>query len=132
MRGFVVKRIGIGRAPLGHFVETDDGQVRRVGLLRWAKAFENFEKRLVAVDYVGPCRISTVFLGIDHGWGGTPLIYETMIFYQGSDSDLACDRYPTRELAWAGHQVMLQRVLAGEFDPVTDNAVEDEQGDERA
>jgi len=58
---------------------------------------------------VGPFLVSTVFLGIDHNWGGgPPLIFETMIFNQGPESERPWheeyqERYSTWEQAEAGH-----------------------------
>lgn len=45
--------------------------------------------------------VSTVFLVLDHGWDGTPQLYETMIF--GGEHDQDAWRYPTRHAALAGH-----------------------------
>lgn len=50
-------------------------------LLKWAKWFETAE-RIIDVTYVTPkVRVSTVFLGLDHGFGdGPPVLFETMVF----------------------------------------------------
>jgi len=65
----------------------------------------------VAEDHIGPYHISTVFLGIDHGFGeGPPLLFETMVFARGSLSDLEMERYSTWNQAVAGHQAMLKEV----------------------
>ena len=78
-------------------------------LLEWAKAFENKDRQL-AQDFVGDVRVSTVWLGLDHrfGGGGRPLIFETMVF--GGPLDGEQDRYSTEEQAMAGHAAMLKRV----------------------
>lgn len=56
----------------------------------------------VARDTVGRYMISTVWLGLDHGWGrGPPLIFETMVFENGSGIDTV--RYTTLEQAEWGH-----------------------------
>lgn len=53
--------------------------------------------------------ISTVFLGINHGWGnGPPLLFETMIFDQNVEpnkcwQEIYTDRYSTFQQAEAGH-----------------------------
>jgi hypothetical protein len=52
--------------------------------------------------------VSTVYLGIDHGWGHTerPLIYETMVFGPDGIPEAYEDftrRYSTFEEALAGH-----------------------------
>lgn len=109
--------------PMGHYIETDDGLVVRVGMMRWAEWFETHDRRL-AVDFIKGHRISTVFLGLNHRYGpGAPLLYETMVFPLDSNADRACDRYCTRAEALEGHAAMVARVIAGEFDsPVTDES----------
>jgi len=85
----------------GHdIVETD--------LMTWAMWFETADRR-VANDHVGDKRVSTVFLGIDHNFGdeGPPLLFETMVFGEGSFSEQACDRYSTWEEAVEGHARMV-------------------------
>lgn len=63
-------------------------------LLTWAKWYETANRR-VAEDLIGVVRISTVFLGINHRWGGgPPIIFETMIF--GGIHD----EYQTRSSTW--------------------------------
>ncbi len=79
-------------------------------LLTAARWFENAD-RSVAKTMVGDVRISTVFLGLDHSFGGgPPLIYETMVFWDGSEMDQECERYSTRVQALAGHDQMVARV----------------------
>jgi hypothetical protein len=49
-------------------------------LIEWAKWIETSNRR-VAEDTIGDVRISTVFLGLNHSFGGpSPLLFETMIF----------------------------------------------------
>ena len=53
-------------------------------------------------------RISTVYLGLDHGWGmGPPFIWETMVFHGGGPGQCGngneCWRYATRAAARSGH-----------------------------
>lgn len=58
--------------------------------------------RRVARDELGDCRVSTVFLGLDHGDGdGPPLVFETMVF--GGPFDQWCDRCSTYDEAEAQH-----------------------------
>lgn len=63
-------------------------------------------------DADGKIRISTVFLGIDNGWGlrDVPVLWETMVF--GGPLDGEQDRYTSLLDAIAGHQAMCQRVTA--------------------
>lgn len=67
------------------------------------------------VDLPGNLRVSTVRLSVDHGWGGKPLWYETMVFPMDSWGDLDCERYETEEEARIGHDAMVKRVMVGEF-----------------
>jgi len=65
-------------------------------------------------DTYGEVGVSTVFLGLDHGWvpGGEPIVFETMVF--GGALDQEQDRYSSLEGAEAGHKVMCQRVQEAE------------------
>lgn len=48
-------------------------------------------------------QVSTVFLGLDHGYGeGPPILFETLVF--GGPLDQSGDRYCTWEEAEAGHE----------------------------
>lgn len=54
--------------------------------------------------------VSTVFLGMDHSYGsGPPLLWETMVFQEGSSMDVECQRYATRSEALAGHAALVAR-----------------------
>ena len=91
-------------------------------VLQWGKQFKATTDRHVADDYVvdsqaRQVRVSTVFLGIDHSFGGgDPVLFETMIF--GGDADGYQERYTTWDAALARHQVLVDRVSRGE--PVDD------------
>ncbi len=90
-----------------------DGKKKTVeckDLMAWAKWFEeNNNKRHVADEYIGDVRVSTVFLGIDHSFGGgTPLLFETMVF--GGQLDEAQERCSTWEQAEVMHSDMVARV----------------------
>ena len=77
-------------------------------VLEWAKQFE-LQNRIVAKDKIKKISISTVFLGIDHGFGSIrPLLFETMVF--GGELDQEMVRYTTWQEAEAGHKVMVKRV----------------------
>lgn len=59
--------------------------------------------RRVAYAEKGGTEVSTVWLGLDHGFGyGPPLIFETMIF--GGEHDNDTWRYATLDEALEGHQ----------------------------
>lgn len=69
----------------------------------------------VGRDIIGDVTVSTVFLGIPHGWvGDQPILFETMIF-NSEDSELKDyqERYVTYEEAEEGHKLAVQRVKEG-------------------
>lgn len=66
--------------------------------------------RKVGWDKIGPVTISTVFLGIDHGWGRKPVLFETMVF--GGKLDQKQWRYFTWEEAEHGHRETVRLVKA--------------------
>ena len=59
--------------------------------------------------------ISTVDLGIDHGFGGSPLYFETMIFPKGEYSEMYGDRYETRKQALISHERLVEEIKNGEY-----------------
>jgi hypothetical protein len=67
----------------------------------WSEAFWRAD-RVVGDDQIGTARVSTVFIGLDHGFFAEPLIFETMIFHKADT--ILVDRYPTWEQAQAGHR----------------------------
>ena len=81
-------------------VATDDAK-------EWATRYD-ISNRQVAEDTIGIVRISTVFLGLDvnHGLGGPPQLFETMIF--GG----AQDRYQQRCSTWEEAEAMHARLIA--------------------
>jgi len=75
---------------------------------REAEASPEGNSRSIEDTTVGTLRVSTVFLMSDHnhGRGGPPILFETMVFRDGSyGDDIGCDRYTTEEEARAGHKV---------------------------
>jgi hypothetical protein len=70
------------------------------------------DTRRVAETEVGEARVSTVFLGLDHGWsGGPPEVFETMIF--GGSFDEYQWRYATWDAAAAGHKRIVVALTEG-------------------
>ena len=79
-------------------------------LFEWAKWFET-ANRQIRDDKIGNVRVSTVFLGLDHSFGGmTPILFETMIF--GGPHDSYQDRYSNLDDAIKGHQLAVDLVSA--------------------
>jgi hypothetical protein len=88
-------------------------ETRQVDPETWAVALSKTDRH-VADEMVGDVRISTVFLGIDHNFGGgIPLLFETMVF--GGELDQSQDRYSTWNEAEAGHKVWVDRVKQAEL-----------------
>jgi hypothetical protein len=74
-------------------------------LIEWGRWFETAERH-VANDVIGDVRVSTVFLGLDHNFGGgRPLLFETMIF--GGAEDGYQNRCSTWDEAEAMHRAAL-------------------------
>ena len=87
-------------------------------ILEWAEWFAQSHDACVVVKTELPSgtTVSTVFIGIDHGFrGGDPVLWETMLF--GGDYDLACDRYRSRRDAIVGHEMWVL-VAKGEMTPI--------------
>lgn len=71
--------------------------------------------RRVALDQIGPYRVSTVWRGVDYAWGegGPPVIFETMVFGPADDlNDIDVVRYSTEAEATAGHEEVCTLVRA--------------------
>ena len=65
---------------IGHFILKDKKPLE-TDLISWALWMNDVSQRIVAKDKFGDVEVSTVFLGLDHNWGGgEPLLFETMIF----------------------------------------------------
>lgn len=71
-------------------------------VLEFGQWFETADRHVAKTNIAGYW-VSTVFLGIDHGYGkGRPVLFETMTF--GPDGDeYTCVRYSTWDSAALGH-----------------------------
>lgn len=80
------------------------------GTMEWAEDFEKSDRR-VAKDVLADGKVvSTVFLGLDHNWGGgKPLIFETMVFSEIGGEEVDIERYSTEEEAVEGHKKMVKK-----------------------
>jgi hypothetical protein len=92
-----------------------DSPTWETDLLTWAKWLEGADL-IVARTFVGPIRIATDFLGLDHNFmrfrnpHAEPLVFETMVF--GGTLDEDCDRCSTYDQAEEMHARMLRTVWA--------------------
>lgn len=98
-----------------HWTLNAEGEPVECDFLAWLQWFENGEARVLRQDQVGSFKVSTVFLGVDHGWGdGPPLLWETMIFDDRTHAeafDGYQERYSSRRAALDGHHRAVETVL---------------------
>jgi hypothetical protein len=106
-------------APQFYVLDDNHNTVPVKDVLEWSKMFGIIEKRRVKATYLpNPWNpkddeifISTVFLGLDHGWGeGPPMLFETMIFNLPGSEDEYQTRCSTWEQAEAMHEVAVEYV----------------------
>jgi hypothetical protein len=103
-----------------------DRQGEPIDMDRWGVLHEDPDYKRVALDVypsledvtadpLSPepvATVSTVWLGINHAFGGgPPVIFETMIF--GGDYDQECMRYSTEADAVDGHWRVMEDLRAG-------------------
>lgn len=86
-------------------------------LREWIEIVGDLDYKRVASDTVDPYWVSTVWLGIDHGFDPTkpPLIFETMVFLSDSTApahEFDVRRYATEEEAVAGHEETVALIRA--------------------
>lgn len=89
------------------YILRDHEPIACSNLMEWAKWFQTAD-RIVAQTEVGRSKVSTVFLGLDHSFGGKkPLLFETMIFEKkGKGQSCEMERYSTWDEAERGHKLM--------------------------
>lgn len=67
--------------------------------------------KIVKKETIGNYLVSTVFLTLDHQFGeGPPLLFETMVFPNGSWDEEYMERYSTYQEALEGHKVAVEYV----------------------
>lgn len=94
------------RTPMlgGYWIlDSEKRPVQVDSVIEWGQFFES-QDRIVKQEHIGDVRVSTVFLGIDHGWfdSGPPVLFETMIF--GGEHDQWQDRCSTWKEAEHMHE----------------------------
>lgn len=79
-------------------------------IIKWAN--KHHMQRRIKFDENETYKISTIFLGIDHNYEefGDPILFETMIFFEGDWQDETQKRYETYEQAIEGHEQALKSV----------------------
>ena len=85
-----------------NYILKDKIPVVEPDLNKWGSWMAQRDKRRIDKTMIGDIKISTVFLGIDHGYDGRVELFETMIF--GGNHDQYCDRYATWTQSKKGHK----------------------------
>jgi len=84
--------------------------------LEWAAFIEDDSKcRVALTTFECGAYVSTIFLGLDHRFGGRkgpPLLFETMTFELSMEGDDDQRRYSSWDDALAGHNAAVRRVKA--------------------
>ena len=87
-----------------------DEQEDEASLIQWAQWLEGDNRRVARVQYFD-VTISTVFLGLDHGFSnGNPILFETLVS-GGEIMDEYMDRYSTWDEAVEGHKRICEQAL---------------------
>lgn len=99
-----------------YYLLNEDKTTTPVNMLTWVEN-QDPNNKIVKQDYVTfmgkEFQVSTVFLGIDHGYDGIPLLFETMIFHKGTFTDLFCERYHTYDQALSKHEHIVKVMNEG-------------------
>ena len=95
---------------MAYYILDAEHQAVKVDLHTWAAWFENDTNRRVASTEINSeVWVSTVFLGLDHCFGGgPPVLFETMIF--GGDRDSEMHRYSTWDDAITNHEMIVKKM----------------------
>lgn len=57
-------------------------------IIECAMRYEAMDRRVAQTTLFDMCRVSTIFLSLDHSWGGgPPVLFETMAFWRGGHGD---------------------------------------------
>jgi hypothetical protein len=98
-------------------------EYRRIGLDTYPDLVDNIDPDHPLDPGRAIATVSTVWLGIDHGFGGymtrpgevyRPVIFETMIFSADDHYDTQCVRYATEAEATEGHWRTMQDLRSGQ------------------
>lgn len=85
-----------------YILDADGNPVVEPDLIKWVKSFETMDRIVKKTQLSHGVKVSTVFLGLDHSFGGSkPILWETMIF--GGEHDGYQERYSTHDDALSGH-----------------------------
>ncbi|MCP4900176.1 MAG: hypothetical protein GY906_24660 [bacterium] len=100
--------------PDYYILDQDGNPVVCFDVRQWGEWFGKAERKVDETAIRAGIRVSTVFLGLDHAFGGgRPLIYESLVF--GGKLDQEMRRYSTKEEALKGHERLVKEVEAEEL-----------------
>lgn len=98
-----------------YYALAEDGKtpIACADVTQWSQRFDRDRRRVDWTElHGGAVKVSTVFLGLDHAWGGgPPLLWETMIF--GGEHDQYQERFATHDDAVRGHAVAVKMATEG-------------------
>lgn len=109
---------------LGYYILDEDGNpIPEPDVLAWGRwVQENLDRKIIEQTRIpGDVLVSTVFLGIDHGFGfgwddvPAPVLWETMIF--GGPHDMYQKRYVSHAQAVEGHGEAVALAQSAVADP---------------
>lgn len=111
-----------------YILDDDKNIVPCDDVLKWDEFFSSIEKRTVKKTVIDKTtKVSTVFLGIDHGFfDHKPILFETMVFSDDKEIDLEQNRCDTYENALKMHAVMV-KYCKKYLNSKTNNPVQREQ-----
>ena len=94
------------------YIFREDGEIVPCTLMQWAEWIERDRLgRLIDQTEIPGYWISTVFLGIDYGFGGPPLFFESMVFRKEGEQrggEAEQRRYTTAAEARRGHKDLIK------------------------
>jgi hypothetical protein len=97
-----------------YYLDENKNVMKRPKDTSYAQLMVDFEEgnRRVATTFLfgNTVRVSTVFLAFDHGFGGTPMFFETMIFCDTIDWEPQW-RYSTWDEAVKGHENAIRETI---------------------
>ena len=100
------------------YMRDKDGNISTTeDIHEWGEWYEDPDhRRIDKTELDGDIMISTVFLGLNHGFlnDDPPILFETMIF--GGSEDGYCERYSSETEARAGHKRALELVFKMEHE----------------
>ncbi|WP_025806337.1 hypothetical protein [Pseudomonas chlororaphis] len=87
-----------------HYILVNQQAVPCDDVSKWALWYSTADC-VVAEEWIFDVRVSTIFLGLNRGGSGAPILFETMVFLDGQSGEADC--YALWEDAEAGHRALV-------------------------